>query len=297
MSQSKNDWRAVLGIPPGEDVTRDVIERQYKRLSLTMHPNKGGSSVNFQKLSNAKNKGLDFVNRQYWGIFENSPSRPSSRSSSRPSSNSNNEDVPADPRVLEITLKIREAVILALSPATRHEFVSMWIDPMLSIKQKILLCTFFRDDRNRVVIQFPDKRRKVISSPLPPDLRPDDPEVDIEIIIPLVDDIFRALKKHGIIHTDDHGMMFFGTYMSVRRIQKFVDFGTPLQFDPTMSWYNYQTLQSVKKELRKRRDEMAAEKRKRNGIATLHERQAQAGVRPSWPPWNDAQTLKRAKKT
>jgi len=56
-----NDWKDVLGLQSGVTPTQDMIDRHFKKLALKTHPNKGGSTANFQKLANARKRGFQHI--------------------------------------------------------------------------------------------------------------------------------------------------------------------------------------------------------------------------------------------
>lgn len=54
-----SQYRALLGISPDAKLTPELINTSFRELSKTKHPDKGGSSEEFQKMLNAKKELLE----------------------------------------------------------------------------------------------------------------------------------------------------------------------------------------------------------------------------------------------
>lgn len=61
------DWRTTLGYAPGN--TYQNLQKKYKKLAIKYHPDKGGSTAQFQKLKGA-------LNRAHEVIVEGKPETP-----------------------------------------------------------------------------------------------------------------------------------------------------------------------------------------------------------------------------
>lgn len=48
-------WRMVLGFSPTETVTTDAVDSKFRQLAHWAHPDKGGTSEQFQRIVNARN--------------------------------------------------------------------------------------------------------------------------------------------------------------------------------------------------------------------------------------------------
>jgi hypothetical protein len=48
-------WRTVFGFSATEAVTADSLDSKFRQLAHTAHPDKGGTSEQFQRIVNARN--------------------------------------------------------------------------------------------------------------------------------------------------------------------------------------------------------------------------------------------------
>ena len=53
-----SNWRSYFGYSPTDAVTAADLRAKYRRLALRLHPNKGGSTANFQALGQMQERAL-----------------------------------------------------------------------------------------------------------------------------------------------------------------------------------------------------------------------------------------------
>lgn len=61
IADSKIPWKTVFGWPKNTIVTKEMVDRKYKRLAMAHHPDQGGSEYGMKLLNLAKEKAYEEV--------------------------------------------------------------------------------------------------------------------------------------------------------------------------------------------------------------------------------------------
>lgn len=52
----EEDWRAVFGFDPDEEITAEGVQSAYRRAAREAHPDRGGSKEQMQRLNRARDR-------------------------------------------------------------------------------------------------------------------------------------------------------------------------------------------------------------------------------------------------